>query len=103
MTRIIVLFNLKADADRSAYENWAKTVDRPTVNGLPSVDGFTVHRSTGLLGSDSPAPFDYVEVLDVGSMDGLMTDISTEAMQAIARQFQGFADNPQFIVTEQIA
>jgi REDY-like protein HapK len=103
MTRIVVLFRLKADTDRAAYEAWAKNVDAPTVNGLSSVERFTVHRCTGLLGSDSPAPYDYVEVLDVRSMEGLIADISTEAMGAIAAQFQAFADNPTFILTERLA
>jgi len=103
MTRIVVLFNLKADADRVAYEEWAKSADLPTVNGLPSVENFTVHRATGLLGSEAPSPYEYVEILDVTSMDGLVADISTDAMQAIAAQFQKFADGPQFIVTEDLA
>lgn len=102
MTRIVVLFNLKADADRSAYENWARTADTPTVNALPSVSSFTVHRAIGLLGSDTPSPYEYIEVLDVTSMDGLFEDIATDAMQAIATQFQEFADNPTFIVTEDL-
>jgi hypothetical protein len=36
-------------------------------------------------------------------MDGLIADISTEAMGAIAAQFQAFADNPTFILTERLA
>lgn len=102
MTRIVVIFNLKADTDRSAYENWARTADTPTVNALASVSNFSVHRATGLLGSDTPSPYEYIEVLDVTSMEGLFEDISTDVMQAIAAQFQEFADNPTFIVTEDL-
>ena len=103
MPRIVVLFNLKPDVDASVYEDWARNADIPTVNGLASVSGFTVHRATGLMGSDVPAPYRYVEILDVTSMDELFQDISNEARQAIAALFQGFADNPQFIVTEDLA
>ena len=103
MPRIVVLFNLKPGTDREAYENWARTVDAPTVNGLASVSGFTVHRATGTLGSDRPSPYEYVEILDVRSMDGLFEDIATEAMKAIAADFQGFADDPQFNTTEDLA
>lgn len=103
MPRIVVLFNLKPGTDRAEYEAWARATDAPTVNALPSVDRFTVHRATGLLGSETPAPYEYIEVLDVASMDGLFADIGTEAMQAIAAQFQAFADNAQFIVTEDLA
>jgi REDY-like protein HapK len=98
--RIIVLFNLKAGVDVSAYEKWAKEADIPGVNALGSVDKFTVHRATGLFGSDAPSPYHYIEVIDITAMDGFIGDITTEAFQAAAAPFQEFADNPQFILTE---
>jgi hypothetical protein len=100
--RIIVLFKLKAGVDVAAYEQWATQIDRPGVNALASVDNFTVHRATGLFGSDAPAPYDYIEVIDIKTMDGFVGDISTEAFQAAAAPFREFADNPQFILTEDL-
>lgn len=101
MTKIVVLFNLLADADVSAYEDWARSTDIPTVNRLGSVENFAVFRTTGTLGGE-PAPYQYIEVLDVTSMPALGEDASTEIMQKIAGEFQAFADNPTFIVTENI-
>jgi hypothetical protein len=100
--RIICLFNLKSGADRAAYERWAREADIPGVNALDSVERFTVHRATGLFGSDAPSPYDYVEVIDIRTMDGFVGDISTEAFQRAAAPFQEFADNPQFILTEDL-
>jgi REDY-like protein HapK len=100
--RIIVLFKLKPGVDIAAYKAWAKDVDIPGVNALGSVDRFTVHRATGLFGSDAPSPYQYIEVIDINGMDGFVADISTEAFQAAAAPFQGFADNPQFILTEDL-
>ncbi len=100
--RIICLFNLKSGADRAAYERWAREADIPGVNALGSVERFTVHRATGLFGSDAPSPYDYVEVIDIRTMDGFVGDISTEAFQRAAAPFQEFADNPQFILTEDL-
>lgn len=100
--RIIVLFNLKPDADPDAYEAWAKRTDLPTVNGLPSVGGFTLHRATGLLGTEDAPPYRYVEVLDVADPARLGEDVSTETMSRVAAEFRQFADNPIFIVTEQV-
>ena len=97
---IVVLFNLKPGASREDYENWAKTTDIPNVNALGSVRGFSVIRTTGLLGSDDPAPYDYVELLHVEDMEKLGEDISSETMQRVAAEFQEFADNPQFMLTE---
>ncbi len=99
---IVVLFNLKADAAPDAYENWAKSTDIPLVNALGSVSSFSVLRTTGLLGSEDPAPYQYVELLDVADMDKLGEDVATDTMQRVAAEFQGFADNPQFMLTESI-
>ena len=98
--RIIVLFNLKPGTNVAAYEKWATETDLPGVNALGSVEKFTVHRATGLFGSDASSPYQYIEIIDIKTMDGFVGDISTEAFQAAAAPFQDFADNPQFILTE---
>ena len=99
---IVVLFNLKADAAPDAYENWAKSTDLPTVNALGSVNHFSVLRTTGLLGSDEPAPYQYVELLEVANMDRLGEDVATDALRRVAAEFREFADNPRFMLTEPI-
>lgn len=101
MTTIIVLFNLREDADKDAYENWAKTTDIPTASKLPSVDKFEVLRTTGLLGGGN-APYQYIEVLQVNDVEQLGNDAASEAMRKVADEFVTFADNPQFILTESL-
>jgi hypothetical protein len=103
MATLIVLFNLKDDASVQAYEEWARTTDVPTVTSLPSVESFVVHRVGGLFGSDAPAPYQYVELIEVRDLDGLVTDVSTEQMQAVSAQFQTFADAPVFMLAERFA
>ena len=100
--RIIVVFNLKDGVSAADYEAWAKTADIPGVNRLGSVEKFTVHKATGLFGSDDASPYQYVEILDITGMDPFVADISTEEFQAMAAPFQEFADNPQFILTEDL-
>ena len=98
--RIVVLFNLKQGADPLAYESWAKTTDIPAVNAMGSVADFSVFKATGLLGSEEASPYQYVETIDIEAMDPFLGDVSTDAAQQIAQEFQAFADNPLFIVTE---
>ena len=100
--RIVCLFNLKPDADRAAYEAWARGTDLPGVNALPSVERFTVHRATGLFGSDARSPYDYVEIIDIKGMDGFVADVRNPEFQKVAAKFGEFADNPQFILTEDL-
>ncbi len=98
-TTLIVLFNLKDPARRAEYERWAKEVDLPTAGALKSVDAFEVLKAQGLL-TGGPSPYEYVEVLRINDMAQLAADIGTPAMQAVAAQFQAFADNPLFISTQ---
>ncbi|MFN3590712.1 MAG: REDY-like protein HapK [Thermaurantiacus sp.] len=100
--RILVLFNLKPGIDPSAYENWARTTDVPGVRALGSVDDFRVYRTIGLLGSDAPAPYAYAEVIDIKGMDPFLADVSSDAVQKVAAEFQRFADSPLFILTEEV-
>jgi hypothetical protein len=100
--RIFALFNLKPGVSPAAYAEWAKTVDLPTVNALPSIGGFRVFRSTGLLGSDATPPYQYIEVLDVNDMDQFGQDVSSAAMQEVAAAFGGMVE-VTFITTEELA
>jgi len=100
--KIIVLFNLKADVSVEAYEAWAKSRDLPVVNSLTSVDDFRVFQFTGLLGSEAPPPFQYIEVIDVNDGDVFFTEIGTDVMKAVAAEFQEWADAPLFLTTSEI-
>ena len=100
--RIVCLFNLKPGVEASEYEAWTRSTDIPGVNALRSVRSFTVHRVTGLFGSDSPPPYEYVEVIDIEAMDPFVGEVTTEAFQKVAARFQDFADNPQFLLTEDL-
>ncbi len=102
MTTLIVFFKL-ADADaRQAYETWAATTDLPTVRALSSVERFDLYRVNGLLGSDLSAPYDYVELIDVGDMAKFGDEVATDTMQQVASEFRTFADNPMFLLTERL-
>ncbi|MCE2843003.1 MAG: REDY-like protein HapK [Novosphingobium sp.] len=96
--RIVCLFNLKEGASREAYEAWARGTDIPGVNALGSVRGFTVHRATGLFGSDAKPPYDYIEVIDIHGMAA----VSDPEFQKVAAGFGEFTDNPTFILTEDL-
>ena len=99
---VVVLFNLKAGADARAYEQWARTTDLPIVNKLPSVDSFEVLRTTGLLGGNAPAPYQYVEILRINDLDQLGKDVATDTLQRVVKEFGQFADQPQFMLTQSL-
>jgi len=102
MSKIIVLFNLKPGVSVADYEAFARDTDLPIVRKLPSVNRFDILKAEGLLGGGK-APYQYIEILDIKSIEQLGQDISTETMKKVAASFQGFTDNPQFIVTTDLA
>ena len=95
MATVLVLFNLKPGTDIAAYEAWAKASDIPLVRSLGSVTKM-------LLGSDAKPPYQYAEVIEVPDLDAFFKDVGTDAVQAGAKQFQAFADNPMFIVCDNL-
>ena len=100
--RIIVLFNLKPGVDPAAYEAWARGTDIPGVNALSSVTGYTVHKATGLFGSDAASPYQYIEVIDITAMEPFVVDVTDAEFQKVAAAFGEFSDAPQFILTEDL-
>ena len=100
--RIICLFKLQPGVDIAAYEEWARTRDIPAVRALGSIRGFSIHKATGLFGSDAAPPYDYVEIIDVDTLDGFVADVSTPEFQAAAAPFRDYADDPVFILTEDL-
>ncbi len=102
MKKILVLFNLKAGVDAKEYENWARGVDLPTARGLNCVHAFNVYRAEGVFGSDQPAPYQYAEWLQITSAQALAADAQSEAMAGVVQAFGTYADNPCFIVMDDI-
>ncbi|MCU0467586.1 MAG: hypothetical protein MUF58_03220 [Arcicella sp.] len=103
MKTLIVLFNLKEGVSADDYEQFAKELDIPTVKGLKSVSDFQVFKSQGIFGSDAKPPYQYVEVIHFESIENLVSDMGKEPKMAeIPAKFQELADNPIFIVSENI-
>lgn len=103
MAALVVLFDLKGEASKEAYEKWAQTTDVPTVKGLNSIDDFKVFSLNAVMGSSEKPPFQYCEVIMINDMEKLGPELETDTMKRVAGEFQAFAENPIFIISEQIA
>jgi hypothetical protein len=99
MSIVVVIFNLKAGVEPERYEAWARQTDLPTVNALASVREFRVLRASGLM-NGAASPYEYVELIELHSLEGLRAEVKSQLMQEVARQFREFAEAPLFIVTE---
>lgn len=103
MAALVVLFNLKDESVKEVYEEWARSTDVPTASSMQSVDDFKVFRLGNIMGTETPSPYQYCEVLQINDMTKLGDEVGSEAMKKVAAEFQLFADNPMFIISEQIA
>jgi hypothetical protein len=99
MATIVVLFNLKSGASVADYEQWAREKDIPTVKSLGSVSDFRVLKMGNLLGTETASPYQYCELIEVSDMDAFFADLGREDVQAGAKAFGEFAENPLFIVS----
>ncbi len=102
MQTLIVLFNLKDGADADTYEEWAKARDLPGVRALKNCERFDVLRTTGVFGTDAAAPYQYVEIIDITDLAEFRSEAGSEAMQSVVAEFREFADQPIFMVSENI-
>lgn len=103
MNTLIILFNLKDDGQRAGYERWAAESDRPAVRRMQSVDSFDGLRSVSLLSGDGEPPYQYIEVIRVNDLAGFRNEVSDDAMQQLASEFNAFTSEPAFIVCETLA
>jgi hypothetical protein len=101
MAKIVVLFNLKPGVAVADYEKFARETDLPIVNALPSINRFEALKTTGTLGG-AASPYQYIEIIDVKDMAQFGKDVSTEQMKQVAAAFRALADNPQFILAENL-
>ena len=97
MDSVIVLFNLREDADQAEYEAWALERDLVEVQWLPSVDHFRILRCVGLLGGTGAPPYQYAEVIYLNSMEKFGEDLQSDTVGKLAAEFRQFTDNPLFI------
>ncbi|MXW73296.1 MAG: REDY-like protein HapK [Chromatiales bacterium] len=97
MDSVIVLFNLREDADQTEYEAWALERDLVEVQRLPSVDHFRILRCVGLLGGTGAPPYQYAEVIYLNSMEKFGEDLQSDTVGKLAAEFRQFTDNPLFI------
>jgi hypothetical protein len=101
-TTLIVLFNLKPGVAPADYERFAKELDIPTVKSLQSVDDFRVFRASGLFGADGVSPFQYVEIIEVNYLNGLIEEVGRPEVGKVVAAFRDFAENPIFILSDEL-
>lgn len=101
--QLIILYSLKDGVSRDDFHNWIRTTDYPTMRGLARVESFKTYESKKLLMGEGSPSVGYVEVFDIPDLDGFMAeDLGGATVQGIMGQFMGFAEAPEFIISEEV-
>jgi REDY-like protein HapK len=103
MSKIMILYRLKADVTREQYESWTRNTDYPTMRGLQRVESFVNHRAIRHLLDEEKPSVDYIEVFDVPDLAGFLSeDLGGSVVQQIMGEFMQYVENPEFIVLEEV-
>lgn len=68
-TRVFIFYKLKPGTDRDAFERRAREVEAQLAAQAPSVVSYALTRLEGALDDDSSVPCDYVEAMEVTTLE----------------------------------
>jgi hypothetical protein len=104
MAKVILQYRLKPGVTKDDFETWVRTTDYPTMRGISRVAAFSTYRVRGLLLGEGDAGMDYIEVFDIPDLDGFTDeDMPGAVVQGIMGEFMGFAEDPKFIIADEVA
>jgi hypothetical protein len=68
-TRVFLFYKLKPGIDRAAFERRARDVEARLAADATPITSYALTRLEGALDDDSTAPYDYVEALEVTTLE----------------------------------
>lgn len=67
-TRVFLFYKLKPETDRETFEGRARNVEARLAAKSPAIVSYTLTRLEGVIDSEHPVPYDYVESIEVTSL-----------------------------------
>ena len=101
--QLILLYSLKDGVSRDDFHDFVRTIDYPIMRGLARVESFKTYESKKLLMGEGSPSVGYVEIFDVPDLNGFMAeDLGGATVQGVMGKFMGFADAPEFIISDEV-
>jgi hypothetical protein len=75
MPTVFFLARLRQGIEPAAYEQWVRNFDYPTARSIPSIVSYKTHRISGPF-RQAGVPYDYIEVVEVTSIDDYRRDLA---------------------------
>jgi len=87
-TRVFLFYKLKPGIDREAFERRAREVEAGLAAQAGGIVSYALTRVEGVLGSDEPVPYDYIEAMEVTSLGEYQGIGADPAVQAFLRDWE---------------
>jgi pyruvate dehydrogenase complex dehydrogenase (E1) component len=101
--RVFFLNTLKQGVDPAEYEEWVRTVDYPVARRQAAISSYVVTRVDGHVVQGDELPCQYLEVIEVTSIDEYRTSLEgNEELEALLREWATFVDRSVAVYGEVI-
>jgi hypothetical protein len=92
--RVFFLNTLREETDPDEYEDWIRRVDYPVARRQPAIESYVVTRLDGLLQGDGSPPYQYLEVIEVTSVDEYRAGLTgNEEMESLLREWSTYVES----------
>ena len=79
MAKVFWFSNLQPGVKAEDYERWVREVDYVLAKEIPSIINYRVYHIKGACLGDDPAPYDYVEIVEITDIDVYRHEIRNHA------------------------
>lgn len=92
--RVFFLNTLRKGVDPNEYEDWIRRVDYPVARRQPSVESYVVTRLEGLIQGDGSPPYEYLEAIEVTSVDEYRAGLTgNEELESLLREWSTYVES----------
>lgn len=101
MPVVFFLNKLRPSASSAAYERWVREVDYPTARSLPPIRSYVVSKLAAAL-DGQPAPYDYIERVEITDIDDYRAALADPSMEAFAKEWSSHVGESIAVFGEEI-
>jgi hypothetical protein len=91
--RVFFLNTLREGVDPYEYEDWIRRVDYPVARRQPAIESYVVTRLEGLVTGEGSPPYQYLEVIEVTSVDEYRAGLGNEELEALLREWSAYVEH----------
>lgn len=101
MPVVFFLNRLRPGASAAGYERWVRDVDYPTARSLPPIKSYVVAKMAATL-DGQPAPYDYIERVEITDIDDYRAALADPSMEAFAKVWSSHIGESVAVFGEEI-